>query len=127
MKLCPNDVFDAFFQYITGSAAWLVVCSGSPITFTDCTSMPPTGSYLAMIAVTGGDMTIADDTSGRKLTIAEKTSASIIYSSTACAVALVSNTTNASVCYITTCTPQDLVESGTVDIPTWKINIEDPT
>jgi len=126
MKLCPNDTFDAFFQYITGSGNMLVVCSGSPITYQDCTQISPTGSYIAMIALTGGDFAIADDTSGRKLTISEKTSASIVASSTACAVAIVS-TTNASVCYITTCTPQDLVQGGTVDIPTWKINIEDPT
>lgn len=126
-KFVPNEALDRMFDYISGCANMLVVCAGSPTTYTDVTGLhPDSGSMLAMIGMTSGCFATSDDTSGRKLDVTAKTGASIVSAGSALAVALVS-TTNASVCYITTCTEQYLTAGGTVDVPTWKINIQDPT
>jgi len=121
-KVAPNDMIDSAFLYITGSANYYTVCSGSPATYADAR----TNNILAGMPITSGCFAIADDTSGRKLTMTARTSASITASGSALAVCLV-NTTNSGLLYVTTCTEQYLVSGGTVDIPEWKINIQDPT
>lgn len=121
-KVAPDAMIDSAFDWISGSANYYTVCSGSPATYADAR----TNNILAGIGITSGCFTKADDTSGRKLTIAAKTSASITASGSALAVCIV-NTTNSTLLYVTTCTEQYLVSGGTVDIPEWKINIQDPT
>jgi hypothetical protein len=81
---------------------------------------------LAGIGITSGCFTLANETSGRSLAMTAKTSASITVSGSALAVCLL-DVTNSRLLYVTTCTEQYLVSGGTVDIPTWKIQIQDPT
>jgi hypothetical protein len=121
-KYAPDAFFDQAFSFVSGSANYYTVCSGSPTTYADAR----TNLALAGIAVTSGCFSVGDDTSGRSLTIAAKTSASITASGSALAVCLL-NITNSTLLYVTTCTQQYLVSGGTVDIPSWKINIQDPT
>jgi hypothetical protein len=121
-KVAPDRMIDSAFEYITGSATYYTVCSGSPTTYADA----KTNLILAGIAITSACFAHADDTSGRKLTITAKTSASITASGSALAVCLI-NIANTGLLYVTTCTEQYLVSGGTVDIPSWKINIQDPT
>jgi len=120
-KLAPDAMIDASLDYVAGSDL-MIVCSGSPATYTDAF----TTNKLASQAMASGSFTKADDTSGRKITMAAANGVPITASGDALAVALV-NTSGSTLRYVTTCTLQALVSGGTVDIPAWKINIADPT
>lgn len=130
MKFVPNEILDSYLNKISGCSTMVAVCAGSPITYTQCTGNIATGGcMIAMlpIAATGCFTGPVDGApNGRTLTVVARTGASIVYSASALAVALV-NTTSTSVVYITTCTEQYLVSGGTVDIPAWTINLADPT
>jgi hypothetical protein len=121
-KVAPDNMIDMAFLWISGSANYYTVCSGSPATYTDARVT----NCLAGIGITTGCFANSNDTSGRKMDITAKTSASITVSGSALAVCIL-NTTSSNLLYVTTCTEQYLVSGGTVDIPTWKINIQDPT
>lgn len=122
-KFAPDAFFDIALNWVSGSATYYTVCSGSPITYADAR----TNLALAGIAMTSASFVApADDTSGRKLQVSAKTSASITASGSALAVCLL-NLTTSTLLYVTTCTQQYLVSGGTVDIPAWTINIQDPT
>lgn len=72
-----------------------------------------------------GDYTIANgDTSGRKLTVAAQAGVTIDSSGTATHVVGTDGTT---LLWCTTCTSQALVAAGTVDIPAFDLEINDPT
>jgi hypothetical protein len=116
-KFAPDMVMDMGLAWVSGSCNYMTVCSGSPIAYADAR----TNFALAGIGMTSGCFALANDTSGRMLTMTAKTSASITASGSALAVCLL-NITAGSVLYVTTCTEQYLVSGGTVDIPTWKIN-----
>ena len=124
-KVAPDAMLDAALAYVAASDL-MIVCSTVPTSYAEAT-----GTYdLADIALTAGDgngdYVIANDTSGRKLTIATQSTVPIDHNGTALHVALckVGDTT---LRYVTTCTSQALTGGGTVDIPAWKINIADPT
>jgi hypothetical protein len=121
-KFAPDEIMDAGLRWISGSCNYMTICSGSPVAYSDARAT----LALAGIGMTSGCFALADDTSGRKLTMTAKTSASITASGSALAVCLL-NITAGSVLYVTTCTEQYLVSGGTVDIPSFKINIADPT
>jgi hypothetical protein len=120
-KVAPDAAIDGGLNYVDGSD-YMCVCSQEPTSYTDAY----TTSMLARVAMAAGDIVLADDTSGRKATMGAKAGVTITNSGTATHVALV-NTGDSSLRYITTCTSQALVAGGTVDIPSWKINIQDPT
>ena len=123
-KYAPDAFMDQAFSYITGSANYYTVCSGSPTTYADAR----TNLALAGLPIVSGCFTGPGDgtPNGRTLTVVARTSASITASGSALAVCIL-NTTNSAVLYVTTCTQQYLVSGGTVDIPQWLINIADPT
>jgi hypothetical protein len=130
MKFVPDLILDSYLNKIAGSSTMVCVCAGSPITYAHCVApVTTTGCNLAMlpIAATGCFTGPADGSpNGRTLTVTARTGASIVYSGSALAVALI-NMAAGSVVYITTCTEQYLVAGGTVDIPSWTINLADPT
>lgn len=122
-KFAPDNVMDMGLTWIAGSCNYCTVCSGSPTTYADAR----TNLALAGIGMTSGCFSgPSDDTSGRKIIVSAKTSASITASGSALAVALL-NITNSTLLYVTTSTEQYLVSGGTVDIPQWTISIGDPT
>jgi len=122
-KVSPDGMLDAALNWVAGSATYYTVCSGSPATYADARAT----LCLAGIGITSGCFALADGTSsGRKLTMTAKTSASITVSGSALAVALL-DVPNSRLLYVTTCTSQYLVSGGTVDIPSWSIEIADPT
>lgn len=83
------------------------------------------GNSLADVAMAAGDTVIADgDTSGRKITMAAKSGVTIDVTGTATHIAL-EDATNVDL--VTTCTSQALTAAGTVNFPTWKHEIGDPT
>ena len=101
----------------------LVVCSGQPANFAGIAAVA-----LADVTLTAGDgngdYVIADDTSGRKITIAQQADIDIDASGTATHISL---DDGATLKYVTTCTSQALVDTGTVTVPAWKISVGDPT
>lgn len=120
-KICPDGTLDGTLDNIALSTV-MVACSAQPTTYAEATS-----TYaLADVTMAGGDFTKADDTSGRKVTMAAKSAVPIDTTGTATHVALC--TVAGSVLrYVTTCTSQALTSGGTVDFPAWKVNIADPT
>ena len=120
-KAAPDAMIDASLDYAAGSTK-LVVCSAQPTTYAEANA-----TYaLADVVIDSGDFTKADDTSGRKVTIGAQSAVPIDTTGTATHVALI-ETSGSTLRYVTTCTSQALVSGGTVDVPAWKINIQDPT
>jgi len=85
-----------------------------------------TNLNLAKVTMAGGDFTNSDDSSGRKCQVGAKSGITIIANGTAQHVAIVKSG-DTTLRYVTTCSGQVLTSGGTVDVPTWKINIQDPT
>ena len=124
-KVAPDISLDAYLDFIA-ECDRMIACSAEPTTYAEAT-----GTYaLATQAMTpgdgNGDFTIAPDTSGEKLTMTAKSGVTIDDDGDATHVALACSS-DGSLRYITTCTQQTLTSGGTVDFPTWKINIADPT
>jgi hypothetical protein len=124
-KAAPDAMIDASLDYVAGSTI-MTVCSSQPTTYAEATSNIGAGGYkIADVAVAGGDFTKDDDTSGRKVTVAAKSAVPIDVDGTALHIAL-SKVGDTTLRYVTTCTSQALTSGGTVDFPSWKINIQDP-
>lgn len=119
-KLVADAVLDAALGYIETNGILLTVCSEAVTTYTGASS----DYKLADVAIDGDDMTIADDTSGRKLTISQQSTIPVDSSGTASHVAICSSD---ALLYVTTCTEQALTAGNTVTVPAWKISIADPT
>jgi hypothetical protein len=117
-------MIDASLAYVAASTI-LHVCSGEPANYAGIAAVS-----LADIVLTAGDgngdFTIADDTSGRKVTVSEQADIDIDADGTATHIAL-ATTGDSTLRYVTTCTSQALVNTGTVTVPAFKINIADPT
>lgn len=82
---------------------------------------------LANVAMSGGDFTNADgDTSGRKVTVAQKADISIHTTGDGNHVALLDDGEK-ELRLVTTCTSQTLTAGNTVTIPAYDYEIADPT
>lgn len=119
-KSVHNDVLDAALDEIA-TATIMTACNAEPTSRTEAV----TTYALADVTMAGGDFTNADgDTSGRKVTVAQKASVTVDTTGTANHVALC----DASVLlYVTTCTSQALTAGNTVTFPAWDIEIADPS
>ena len=123
-----NDlVLDASLEYLLGNGLKLSVCEGEPTTFehADSNKGTATGKVLASVVMESGDYAIADDTSGRKISISEQADMTVDITGDADHVAIV-DTVNNNLLYVTTCTQQTLTAANTVTAPLWKISIADP-
>ena len=101
-----------------------IVCAGEPSDRADALVRA-----LAAVAMTpglgNGDYTVANgDVSGRKVVHTAKSGVSITADGTADHVAIIDATR---LLRVTTATPQALTSGGTVSIPAWDAEIEDPT
>ena len=117
-----NDVLDALLDKIA-TATLLCVCDTEPTTHAEAF----TTYMLATTSLTpgdGNDFNIADDVSGRKITPVEKAAIAISNTGTAAHIAYCNATV---VLFVTTCTAQLLTAAGTVTVPTFDINVLDPT
>ncbi len=121
-KAAPDAMIDASLDYVAGCDR-MIACSAQPTSYAEAT-----GTYdLATATMTPvTDFTKADDTSGRKVTMASKTGVTIDHTGSATHIALCKSG-DTTLRYVTTCTSQSLTQGGTVDFPQWKINIQDPT
>jgi hypothetical protein len=120
MAKWANDLMmDASLDYVAG-ATTMLVCSSQPVD-----RAAALAAALADVTMSGGDYTKANgDTSGRKVTVAQKSAVAIDTSGTATHVALIDGST---LRYVTTCTSQALTAGGTVTIPAWDIEVADPS
>lgn len=117
-KYLSNSVLDPGLQYIKDNCVSMIECSAQPATYNEATV-----TYaLADVTMASGDFTLANDTSGRKLTVAAKTGVTVDTPGTAIGVALVS--TNALLAWDTHASK---VLVDLVDIGSWKINFPQPT
>ena len=122
MGKSANDALpDAYLNEIKDNATLMIACSAEPTTRTEAV----TTYALADVAVVSGDFTLGNgDVSGRKLAVAAKSAVAIDTSGTATHVAIVDGTR---LLFVTTCTSIALVDTGTVNFPTWDIEVADPT
>lgn len=122
-KAVPDNTMDAELDYIALSTS-MIACNAEPTNYTEATA-----TYaLADVVMAGGDFAKANDTNGRKVTMATKTGVVIDVSGTATHVALV-RVADTTLRLVTTCNSQVLTAGGgaTVDFPVWKHNLQDPT
>lgn len=117
-KWANDTVMDAALG-IVDNATIMNVCSAQPTTRTEAV----TTYSLADVAPTFTGPANGD-TSGRKITVDQKSAVAIDTTGTATHVALSDGST---LLYVTTCTSQALTSGGTVTIPAWDIEIADPT
>lgn len=121
-KSVADAVLDAALNYIKNNVTRMTACSSQPTTYTEGNA-----TYaLADVTVASGDFTVADDTSGRKVTVAQKTGVTVDSSGTVTHIALL-DVSNTALLYVTTCTSQALTAGNTMTFNSWKINIQDPT
>jgi hypothetical protein len=124
-KAVLDAVLDAAWNEIRNNCTRMTACAGQPTTFTQANAT----FALADVTMASGDFTIADgDTSGRKITVAAKSGVLVDASGTADHIALL-DVAGSRLLYVTTCTALALVANGanTVNFPSWKAEIGDPT
>lgn len=121
-KKTPAAVLDVFLDKIATSLKQ-VICSAEPTSFTEAN----TTVKLGEVAVASGDFTKSTvNTADRKLTVAQKTGATISASGTATHVALL-NTDTSELLYVTTITTQAVTSGNTATINSWGITLPQPT
>jgi len=122
-KSLPDAALETLLDYVD-LADTMYVCSTLPA---QPTYAQVTAAALASVAVTPNtDFTKADGTTGRKFTVAAKSGVSVTASGTANHIALCT-TSGSVVRAVTTCTSQALTSGNTVNIPTWTLEVGDPT
>lgn len=120
-----DDGLDSMKAAVDAAGGKMVICEGEPITYSHASQNKGTGDGKVLATVTNPTLTLADDTSGRKCTISAESGVTIDVSGDADHIALTDGA--AVLWWVTIATLQALVAAGTVDIPSWKINIKDPT
>ena len=118
-KAMNDNGADAALTYWTDSDK-MVLCSAQPTTYAEGNA-----TFALADVVPTFDAIANGDTSGRKRGIQSKTGVVVDVSGTANHNCLL-KTGDTTLRYVTTCTPQAIVNPGTVDIGAWKIEIADP-
>ena len=119
-KSVADSVLDGALNVIA-TADIMTACSAEPTNRTEAV----TTYALADVTMSGGDYTNANgDTSGRKVTVAQKTGVTIDTTGTATHVALCDGT---NLLYVTTCTSQALTSGNTMTFQQWKVELADPS
>jgi hypothetical protein len=122
-KSVHDDVLDGALNIIKNNCTRMVACSTQPTTYTEANA-----TYaLADVTMTSGDFTVANgDTSGRKVTVAAKSSVPVDTTGSFQHVALL-DVSNSKLLYVTTGTTQTLTSGNTANFPAWDIEIADPS
>jgi len=121
-----SQFYENGLSYLRTQVKSLCVCSTRPTTLAEAVGSSSTGTSLSKTTTLAStDFVIAaGDVSGKKITIAAFSTRPIHDVGVADHVALVGSTY---VLYVTTCTTKSLTTSDSVTIPTWDIEIADPT
>lgn len=121
-KAVHNDVLDGALLVMRSSADKMVACSAEPVSFAEADG----ALKLAQAPMTPSDYALSDGvTSGRRLSVAEKSGAVATASGTANHVALL-DTAGSRLLYVTTCAAQALSTGQTVTFGPWEVEIADP-
>src|SRR5574342_1379896 len=123
-KNANSLVMDAAFDYVD-QADTMRVLSAYTAGDSHATVVTNTLASVAMTVDTDYPKA-AGDVSGRKITVAAKNGVSVSASGTPTHIAL-TRTSDTSVRYVTTCTGPAFTSCSTVNIPAWKIEIQQPT
>ena len=120
-KSVHDNVLDGAFD-VLDQGDLMIACSAEPLTRAEAVT---TYALADVAMVPNTDYTKANgDTSGRKVTVAAKSTVTVDATGTATHVAVVDATR---LLYVTTCTSQALTSGNTVNFPAWDIEIADPT
>lgn len=121
-KYINPNILDLALNDIRSNANRMVLCTQQPTTFAEANA-----TYaLASVAMAPADFTLANgDVSGRKITVAAKSAVPVTTSGTGTHVALI-DTTNSVLKFVTTTASTAVASGGTVDIGTWKDEIQAP-
>jgi hypothetical protein len=117
-KFAPTATLDTLLNAVAAGIR-MTALSSQPSVFADIATY-----LLGHIAVAGADFTKAADGSGRKVTIAQKTGATIDASGTATHIAI---DDGANLLYVTTCTSQALTLGNPLTFNSWAIHMPQPT
>lgn len=120
-KYLSDAALDGGLDYIA-TATEITVCSAEPTDYTKA----HTTYMLVNHALSSGDFTKADDTSGRKVTVGAQSGLATTNAGTATYIALTITGSSTLVGY-TTCTSQAIAAGNTVNIPAFKFSVADPT
>jgi hypothetical protein len=122
-KYINPNIIDLALNDIKTNANKMVLCTQQPTSYTEANA-----TYaLASVAMTSADYTLANgDTSGRKITVAAKSAVPVTTSGSGTHVALI-DTTNSILKFVTTTATTAVAAGGTVDIGSWKDEIQNPT
>jgi hypothetical protein len=118
-KWVNTNALDAALNYIK-QATSISVTSTQPLTQAEAA----TTYRLAITTASIAAISAGTGTSARKVVVNAHNTITVDTTATAQHVALLSANT---LYYVTTCTPQGLVATNTVTIPTWNIEFSDPT
>jgi len=142
VKFQRDAMLDAALNFIKTKATYVSITTASlgsqdltsTAAYTKAFNDPSTSSgyCLAKVAISASDFTgpANGDASGRKLTLNQQSSLSVLGSgaNSAAMVAILGVSTSVNyVLYTTTCTVQSLTAGNTVTIPAWKMEIADAT
>ncbi len=117
-KFAPTTTLDTLLDKVaTGTR--MTALSAQPSVFADIA-----GFLLGHVAVAPADFTKAADGSGRKVSIAQKTGATIDANGTATHIAI---DDGANLLYVTTCTSQALTVGNPLTFNSWAIHMPQPT
>lgn len=129
-KYANDLIMNAALDYIKTNAVKMYVTTASISSASVVSYAKIVGAAAltgAINAVAIASVALADgDSSGRKLAIPQFASVAVVASGSAARVCLV-NSSGSVVVYTTTCTSQAVVSGNTITIPTWDIEVRDPT
>jgi len=120
-KFLSDAAIDGGLNYLA-TATEITICNAEPVDYTKA----HTTYMLVNHALTGGDWAVANDSNGRKATMAEQLAVAVTNPGTAIYVAFTITGTTTLVGY-TTCTSKILGAGDSVNIPAVKLNVQDPT
>lgn len=130
-KWAVDGMMDAALSYVKTNGKKMYVCttaisSASVPNYTKITSTAALTGAISMASL--ASVSLANgDTSGRKLAVPQKASVAVTASGTAARICLVDSAGSGTVTYITTCTSQALTSGNTVTIPSFDIEVRDPS
>lgn len=128
-KFCSTLILNQAASFIGTNSKNMAVMSTSPANLAACTAS--TGNnVLARVAMTTADFTIADgDVSGKKVTVAQKTTIAVGTTGVPAYVVLYSTVASTGIHFWTTCSTSQALTStaNTITIPAWDIEFRDAT
>jgi hypothetical protein len=120
-KYLCDEAIDGGLNYLS-TVTEITICNAEPTDYTKA----HTTYMLCAHTLAGGDWAIADDTNGRKNTLAAQPAVAVTNPGTAIYVALTIPASSKLVGY-TLCTSKVLGAGDSVNIPAFKDNVQDPT